>query len=507
MQAQELLNQFVLEARECLEQVGDILLQVERDPQNAVLLNDLFRQVHTLKGNCGLFDFRPLEMVVHAGEDLLDQVRSGGLIYSETIADALLQAMDFTATLVEDIDRCGTIHEEALERATYVAMGLRSLLAGEEAPTAAASDGEVRPAGSQADAPEWLKDVPAHWLRHAGAVIWRYEPESECFFKGEDPCLYARQSPGLQDIRIRPVQPWPQDLSQWDCYACNLEILALSTASMADVEAHFRYIPEQVHTYQVRTAATSQPVAVDGADIPDAMQQAANRLWQEQMAVLAVPAVKAGSVLAVRRVFMSILRALGHTEGVPAWNTLQALPQGISAQELLQWAQTYAPHKDAEANAETAGTMAMTVQSAPVKTAAHEEHAHSKQLKVSQEKVDRLMDLIGEMVVAKNALPYLAQRAEEVFQQRELAREIKVQYAVINRIAEDMQHAIMQVRMLPVGAVFQRFGRLVRDISKKLGKEVQLVIEGEETEADKNVIEALADPLIHILRNSHGPWH
>jgi two-component system chemotaxis sensor kinase CheA len=116
------------------------------------------------------------------------------------------------------------------------------------------------------------------------------------------------------------------------------------------------------------------------------------------------------------------------------------------------------------------------------------------------------MELIGEMVVAKNALPFLAQRAEDVFGQREIAREIKNQYAVINRIAEDMQHAIMQVRMLPVGTVFQRFGRLVRDISKKLGKDVQLVIEGEDTEADKNVIESLADPLIHILRNSldHG---
>ncbi|MBK1714870.1 hypothetical protein CKO43_19090 [Rubrivivax gelatinosus] len=132
--------------------------------------------------------------------------------------------------------------------------------------------------------------------------------------------------------------------------------------------------------------------------------------------------------------------------------------------------------------------------------------ASPKVLKVGQEKVDRLMDLIGEMVVAKNSLPYLAQRAETVFGQRELAREIKAQYTVINRIAEDMQHAIMQVRMLPVGAVFQRFGRLVRDISRKLGKEVNLVIEGEETEADKNVIEPLADPLIHILRNSldHG---
>jgi two-component system chemotaxis sensor kinase CheA len=89
---------------------------------------------------------------------------------------------------------------------------------------------------------------------------------------------------------------------------------------------------------------------------------------------------------------------------------------------------------------------------------------------------------------------------------RELAREIKAQYAVINRIAEEMQDAIMQVRMLPVSFVFQRFPRLVRDISRKLGKEVELVLEGEETEADKNIIESLADPLIHIVRNSldHG---
>ncbi|MBH1987970.1 MAG: chemotaxis protein CheA, partial [Burkholderiales bacterium] len=158
----------------------------------------------------------------------------------------------------------------------------------------------------------------------------------------------------------------------------------------------------------------------------------------------------------------------------------------------------------AEATADHSGAAGTSADAA--RRAPGEDANHPKVLKVGQEKIDRLMDLIGEMVVAKNALPYLAQRAETHFQQRELAREIKAQYAVINRIAEDMQHAIMQVRMMPVGTVFQRFGRLVRDTSRKLGKDVQLVIEGEETEADKNVIEALADPLIHIIRNSldHG---
>jgi two-component system chemotaxis sensor kinase CheA len=130
----------------------------------------------------------------------------------------------------------------------------------------------------------------------------------------------------------------------------------------------------------------------------------------------------------------------------------------------------------------------------------------SKTLKVDQAKVDRLMNLIGEMVVAKNAIPYLANRAETVFGVRELSREIKAQYAVINRISEEMQDAIMQVRMMPVSFVFQRFPRLVRDTSRRLGKDVNLVLEGQDTAADKNIIESLGDPLVHIVRNSldHG---
>jgi two-component system chemotaxis sensor kinase CheA len=127
-------------------------------------------------------------------------------------------------------------------------------------------------------------------------------------------------------------------------------------------------------------------------------------------------------------------------------------------------------------------------------------------LRVDQEKVDTLMNLIGELVVAKNSLPFLARRAEQHFGLRELGREIKDQYGVIDRIAQELQGAVMAVRMMPVGQVFQRFPRLVRDLARKLGKHVDLVIEGEATEADKNVIESLFDPLLHMVRNSldHG---
>jgi two-component system chemotaxis sensor kinase CheA len=117
------------------------------------------------------------------------------------------------------------------------------------------------------------------------------------------------------------------------------------------------------------------------------------------------------------------------------------------------------------------------------------------------------MNLIGEMVVSKNALCPISPDAPRTFSAcASSSREIKAQYAVINRIAEEMQDAIMQVRMMPVSFVFQRFPRLVRDTSRKLGKDVNLVLEGEETEADKNIIESLGDPLVHIVRNSldHG---
>ena len=105
--------------------------------------------------------------------------------------------------------------------------------------------------------------------------------------------------------------------------------------------------------------------------------------------------------------------------------------------------------------------------------------AATRMLKVDQAKVDTLMNLIGELIVSKNSLPFLARRAEEVHGSREMSREIKDQYAVIDRLSQEMQSAIMQVRMLPVSDVFDRFPRLVRDMSRKLAKEIELVIEGE----------------------------
>ncbi|GAB6161597.1 hypothetical protein JCM12298_07560 [Desulfothermus naphthae] len=129
-----------------------------------------------------------------------------------------------------------------------------------------------------------------------------------------------------------------------------------------------------------------------------------------------------------------------------------------------------------------------------------------KVLKVDQHRIDSLMELVSELVVAKNSLPYLAKKAEEIFGSKELSKELKFQYATINRICEDLQNEVMQIRMVPLSHVFQRFPRLVRDFSRKLNKKIELVLEGEDTKADKTVVEDLAEPLVHLIRNSidHG---
>ena len=129
-----------------------------------------------------------------------------------------------------------------------------------------------------------------------------------------------------------------------------------------------------------------------------------------------------------------------------------------------------------------------------------------KMLKVDQTKIDDLMDIVGELTVAKNSLPYLAKQAELQGANKELSKQLKAHYSIVNRLTESLQSAVLQIRMVPVSHVFQRYPRLVRDLSRKLEKKIELHMQGEDTEFDKNLIESLSEPLIHLLRNSidHG---
>jgi len=128
-----------------------------------------------------------------------------------------------------------------------------------------------------------------------------------------------------------------------------------------------------------------------------------------------------------------------------------------------------------------------------------------KMVKIEQELVDHLMNIVGELLVVKNSLPYLAEESTDMDNET-IKRSILEKYTSFNRLSSQLQDLIMSMRMLPISYVFDRYPKLVRDISKNMGKKVKLTMDGGETKLDKNMIEMLADPLIHIMRNSldHG---
>jgi two-component system chemotaxis sensor kinase CheA len=560
-----LLEQFLSESRESLQGISEKLMQLENEPDSTQLMTELFRFVHTLKGNSSLFDFPELTRVLHAGEDLMDAVRNGNVAYSQQLADVLLDAMDFVGMICDEIEKNGGIDAAYAGDSVRLADNLRQMIGVTTSSAGATETVSMQVPQRERSTEELLhlSGIPdrirmdAYQAAVQGASLYflAYSPVEECFFQGDDPFFQARRTPGILWGGITSRKPWPK-LAELDAYSCVLDFHVLTEAPVEELREYYRYVPEQLKIMPVSpqslillqaeppaqksaqvtgSFATKTGAASEAGYLPCEVRAALSVIIAVQREILSLPddvAWIAGRIRAVAASLQGCLRVTGSDDALPGLQAASESAVGLqSAAPLLAWLEEYCrttaadllpkqaildatPDVDPPAQNQSA---APNAELAPVQAAqpggeikfgrrAEDAYAGAKSIKVDQEKIDRLMNLIGEMVVAKNALPYLAGRAETLFGVPELSREIKAQFTVINRIAEEMQDSIMQVRMMPVSFVFQRFPRLVRDTSHKLGKEVNLVLEGEETEADKNIIESLGDPLVHIVRNSldHG---
>ncbi len=650
-----LLEQFIAESRELLEAASGRFLELERSPDDPELVNELFRAMHTIKGNSGLFDVPALTRTVHAAEDVLVAVREGALRLGPEHVDLLLDAMDQVSAWLDELERDGRLGEGADAAGEALAGRLRALLGGGEAAAPAPPEEDAPAEAGAAEGPgaalppDWAVALPgearAAALEAAGgtAVAVEYTPDENCFFAGDDPLQTARSAPGLVWLGVEPREPWPEDPEAFDPYRCVLRFRLLCAAEPGAVREHFQYAGEEaaVHAFdpvwlavpggepqggelwaevaedlrralaagdadalraraeaaleaqggegwepdclrwiarlagregeaararlallvealargelpgeaeETPAAAPAGEASAGGpaAEGPDggegaagddggpALDATARELLASQRDMLRTPCaaeVWDGRLASARAVCLRVAgerpelaeafdRARAERDAQPAIEAIETLLAGEGAEAPAAEAVAEAAAAGAEAAAGGAPAAAAP-QPPPAPSAAPApaggapatppapgrggdgaERPRIRTLKVDLERIDALMDLVGELVVAKNALPYLARRAEDVHGARELAREIKAQHAVIHRVTEALQAAVMQVRMIPLSHVFQRFPRLVRDLSRRLGKPIRLVVEGEEAEADKNVVEDLAEPLVHLLRNA-----
>nr|WP_296070912.1 chemotaxis protein CheA [uncultured Actinoplanes sp.] len=512
-----LLAQFLAEAADLLTQVDEGLLQLERDPGDPELVNEVFRAAHTFKGSSGLFDFPELTRLTHAAEDLLDAVRGGGLSLDSGMTDDLLAAFDLIRGWLAHV----TTHERLPSSASGDAAGLitklRGPLGGETVQDEVAAVAHV----ARHVVPDWLDRFDQHWLTEASTWLRttssllrfvRYTPDEGCFFRAEDPLHLISQVPALDRVDVIVPPEWPA-APDYDEYACLVGFVFATRAGVGELDYLFRYVSDQIEVVEldgeaIRRHLTGEQPA-EPAPAPVAKTEEAG--GRDADLVADARAVLAGALrsLTINTLSGTQLSATAHAVAAAA----QALGEPVETtvadpaelKEVVTRLLGDAPPPPA-AFPPPPPPPAERPQMEKGRAEDPGGQVGTRILKVDQEKVDHLMELVGELNVAKNGLTFLADAAEEEFGSRVLSRRIKDQYSGLHRIAEELQAAVMDVRMLPLSVAFSRFPRLVRDLSRRLGKSIELILEGEDTMADKDVIEALGDPLVHLVRNSldHG---
>jgi chemotaxis protein histidine kinase CheA len=367
-----LLEQFLSESSELLEGIGQKLMQLEDSPNDRRVIDDLFRSVHTLKGNSGLFTFPEMTRVLHAGEDLLGKVRNGEMTFSRELADCLLDAMDFVGLLSNEIESTGCIDASRAADSVLLAESLRALIA-DFSDSAKSGPARSTPVTTKSTAvtlteipplsevPEALRIEAFRRCGDGEKFHWiAYQPVPECFFQGDDPFHRARQTPGLLWGRVLPSEPLPP-LVELDTYRCSLKFHLLTAAFHEELVEYFRYVPDQVEIVAVdplwlaisecepenRVGIENDLVSGSPVSEPERSQEsieeaaALTRILKVQQQILASddhPAWLSGRLKAVAAVLKNLAKSLGNAEVEGQIETsLAAAVASASGLPLLEW--------------------------------------------------------------------------------------------------------------------------------------------------------------------------
>ena len=316
-----------------------------------------------------------------------------------------------------------------------------------------------------------------------------YEPHAGCFFDGDDPLQLLRRIPGLRALRVEGAQG---PLAELDPFSCRLRFHAIAVAPRDQLSAIFRQVPDQVRIITVPRDAVRAPQEASAAS-----RTIVDMVIGEQCAMLraaGAPAGLAGRIGAAARSASNALRHAGLDQVAATIAEAGAIAQESRSAETLIAALERAS-SDIAGRAQQAGDAA----------AATHDDAASRWVRVPEARVDALINLAGELMVLKNSFAHLARRVEAEAGP-DLSRAARREQDAMERLAADFHDAALRLRMVPVGEVLRPFPRLVRDLSHRLDKKVQLVTRGEITESDKAIVDRLYEPLLHIVRNAldHG---
>ncbi|MCH8326955.1 MAG: chemotaxis protein CheA [Candidatus Marinimicrobia bacterium] len=551
---EEVLDDFIVETTELLEEVNEELVDLESDP-NPDNINKIFRAFHTFKGTCGFLGFDQAKDVAHVAEDLLNAMRNDELQPTGPIIDLLLEACDWFALFNEDVkgrvDKKYDI-EDLVNR-------LKAVREGDEQPSADATVEEaVADAAPEPEAPVEVaaaSEAPVGDAAETAAANGSPEtsPNGDVKEAAEPAPAAAAKENGQPEAVPQPsmaeiyanLDGMEEILDEFVIEAAELlqdvndDLVELESSKDPElVNRIFRAFHTFkgtcgflgfVHAKQVAHVAENILIKMrngelvpDGA-ITDALLSASDWFskFNDDVRVRADANYDISEIVAMLEAAESGGGAPA-VEDAPADNGEVAEKESTPEAQAAGNGQPVAESGDAveaepavaeDADEPPVPTPAPQVEAAVAapaasKAAADDKHAKAptQTIRVDMERLENLMNLAGELVLNRNQLGQAYSTLAAAVTSDQAIDNLDQVNNSLGRITTEIQEAVMQMRMLPISNVFRKFPRVVRDLARDKGKEIQLELIGEETELDRSVIEAINDPLLHLVRNAadHG---
>jgi len=492
---EEILQDFLVEAGEILELLSEQLVDLENSPDDKDLLNAIFRGFHTVKGGAGFLQLNPLVDCCHAAENVFDTLRNGKRSVNADLMDVVLSALD-TVNEMFDCVRSGDMPEPAeqslLDNLHHLA------LPEDEAPAveAPAAEAVIEAPAQEADtASENASDADNSDIT---------DDEFEQLLDALDD--KAASAPSEE---AAPQASGDDDLFGGDDLFDTDSAPAASASDDEITEDEFEALLDQIH-------GKGKPGASSASTAPETPPQAETEKT-EVPSVSASPASGGDSDLITDSEFEELLDRL-HGKGKPGATDSAAPEAPVSAAAETPSAGSKASgskpavtpedkkpepaaSKPAAAPSDTASKPAAApaaVKAKPEARKNEKEAMAEATVRVDTKRLDDIMNMVGELVLVRNRLVRLGLKSSDESMAKAVAN--------LDVVTGDLQSSVMKTRMQPIKKVFGRFPRVVRDLARQLKKEINLELRGEETDLDKNLVEALADPLVHLVRNSvdHG---
>jgi two-component system chemotaxis sensor kinase CheA len=475
-----ILQDFLTESSELVEQLEADLVELETRPREADLLNRVFRALHTIKGSASFLALTNLVSVAHAAESALNAARNGVVVVDRAMMDLLLEAVDLIKSHLGQLETGAPLTEP---RSALVAH-LAALGEGKTARPAAVSTETHAPAaapkaGSAHVRPLVLGAGKADLLSFLVADLDETLEKTERAIR-ELAEEVASTGTGLGPVASRLLELSEEISRSVEFFEFDgMTRLARALAGAAEAIGHAPTETRPQAMLRLRAVHETLREQTQGLKAGEVRDLPTATLLERMDAALRGESLAPEACLPDSAEVSQVLAV----DGVTGSAVVGTTPPPAT------------PAKDA----------------APAKEAARDEGDHGARkgggdatIRVEVGRLETLMNLVGELVLQKNRISALAR--QHASSAGDSAEALLLAAGTLDRVTGDIQTAVMRTRMQPLEKLFGRYPRLIRDLAAKTGKKISLVIEGGETEVDKSVIEELGDPLVHLLRNSadHG---